>query len=116
MRLLLLLIPLSLCLTFCKSAKTNAEEIRGFILLIVDGKSPSDLTAFSNHEMVDQKRVSKSQNQWMVKLNVGESTYNTILDELKKDSSVKQVSNMKSSETQNMTNKGHSKSKPNTKN
>ncbi|WP_436517182.1 hypothetical protein [Ekhidna sp. To15] len=90
----ILLGTIVLLLTQCKSANVGQADdysdqaTTPIILLLADGLSPADLESVKSTQVESMKRISRSQNQWMVKVAGNESVALKLLDKLKEDESV----------------------------
>lgn len=66
MRTLLFVLLVS-SLTMCKSTdKIPQSEITNYVVLLKDGVAIKTLKKDINHDVLDTKRISKSQNQWSI--------------------------------------------------
>lgn len=99
----LLILPVAFTYS-CKSAQNVAAEPIELILLLEEQVEPNDIAALEGIVIINQKRTSRSQNQWMVKLEISEEEINELKDELSKDLQVISVISAEKSENENITN------------
>lgn len=109
------LILITLLLVQCKSASVGQiednETAIPVILLLADNVSPADLESLKSVEIQSMKRISRSQNQWIVNI-VGEQETNSLLEKLKQDNGVKEVYLDKANASEPITNTKSGKSDP----
>ncbi|MEQ8904627.1 hypothetical protein [Ekhidna sp.] len=86
----------TLLLVQCKSANQTQsleenQEAIPILLLLQDDLTPSDLEAIKSVKVESMKRISRSQNKWMVKI-ANEYVVNETIEKLGKDEGVIEVS------------------------
>lgn len=91
-----ILIVLILLLVQCKSsgvAQGSEDSIQStpIILLLEEDLSPSDIEAIKLSSSENAKRISKSQNQWMVKVEGDKENAVKLIESLKKDKRILKV-------------------------
>lgn len=91
------LIVFILLLIQCKTADVgqgDSDNVQptSFILLLSDDLSPADLEIVKSMKVESMKRISRSQNQWMVKVVEDQAKVVTLLEKLKEDKRVSEVS------------------------
>ncbi len=84
-----ILIALALLLTHCKSAGLRQLEEVGqsipLIVLLTDNLAPEDIESIKSFEIESMKRISRSQNQWMIKVVGGEDEATRLIEKLNDD-------------------------------
>lgn len=87
---------IALFLIQCKSANVgqadaDMNQVTPMIILLANDLSPADLESVKSAQIESMKRVSRSQNQWMLKVKGDESAVLKVLNELKEDEKVLEV-------------------------
>ncbi len=87
------LIVFALLLVQCKSTGSgqqtnNFEEAIPVILLLSENISPADLESVKSMQIESMKRISRTQNQWMLKVMGGQERALELINSLKADKRV----------------------------
>ena len=107
----------TLLLVQCKSANQTQsleenQEAVPILLLLQDDLTPLDLEAIKSIKVESSKRISRSQNKWMVKIAASESVVNETIGKLQKDSRVIEVSKITEESSDTTINSKSGKSGP----
>lgn len=76
-----------------QATSVNQESIP-LIILLEEDVSPADLSAVKSLSVESMKRISRSQNKWMVKMAEEQSVVDEFISTLKNDSRVIEISMM----------------------
>ncbi|MEE9440176.1 MAG: hypothetical protein V3V14_14315 [Saprospiraceae bacterium] len=78
----ILIILLALSIVACKSKKQALSEAisANYIVLLKDNVHPKILVKMLNYDLYEYKKVSKSQNQWLLKFNITKEKTNLKTD------------------------------------
>ncbi|MEP1032800.1 hypothetical protein [Ekhidna sp.] len=102
----------------CKSANVgqvddNNYEVTPVILLLTDEFSPADLELIKSVQIESMKRISRSQNQWMIKVNGSKEDTLSLIEKLKADEHVQEAYIESSDQSDTVTNTKSGKSDTN---
>lgn len=98
----------------CQSQKQSVYQVetQHFLVLLKDGLNFSDVAFFSPYEIKMSKRVSRSQNLWMIHLELQKDQIDLFLTEGKEAEGITMISQPSKKETKPYTNTKKGKSKP----
>ncbi len=90
-----------LLLTFCKSSQSNLTEVSEqqkvdhMLVLLANNVDPTDLEIIRSFNIKETKRVSRSQNQWMIKIDhLSDQDIKKLKEKLELESRVLKVSDV----------------------
>lgn len=108
------LLHLSLLFFSCRNQKSDSTQpvSNSFLILMMKDHIPSDIELLKAYRIESLKRTSRSQNLWLVKLQIEDNQINELIEKLTELEEIESVHQSNLENKTNLTNKDKKKSKP----